>query len=310
MLGDSFTEGMSAWADTYVGQIAAKFPQYDFFNGGVESYSPSNYLNVTRQLLDRGLEFDEVIVFIDLSDAQDEAAFYQDKSPTGNVDGPAQIVHNDSWYAFLRAFIAEHLLITNSIVDRLEHMTVKRGFYHLNVGHGQVFDLNRSAWTYRPISNNEPYEVGYEPLGLEGGIRKEESKMTQLWQELRQRNIPISVVVYPWPAQLVHDNADSRQVQIWRTWCADKCKRFISVFPDFFAVKQACSRGQAGCWYMKDFMFGDEHYSPSGNDLVAQAVGKSLEQNPLMKRKRSDLAVQGQRGIGSNPTRQLPSPTT
>ena len=69
------------WADTYVGQIAAKFPQYDFLNGGVESYAPSNYLNVTRQLLDRGVKFDEVIVFIDISDAQDEAAFYQDKIP-------------------------------------------------------------------------------------------------------------------------------------------------------------------------------------------------------------------------------------
>ena len=64
---------MSAWDETYVGQITAKFP-YDFLNGGVESYAPSNYLNVTRQLLDRGVQFDEVIVFIDMSDAQDGAA--------------------------------------------------------------------------------------------------------------------------------------------------------------------------------------------------------------------------------------------
>jgi hypothetical protein len=284
LLGDSFTEGMSAWGDTYVGQIAAKFPQYDFVNGGVESYAPSNYLNVTRQMLDRGLKFDEAIVFIDMSDAQDEAAFYQDKDPSGAVGGPAQIIHNGGLYTGLRSFIKEHLLVTNSLFDRLEHMAVKHGIYQLNAGHGQLFDLPRSAWTYRAVSDNEPYEIGYAPLGLEAGIRKEQTKMTELWQLLQQRGIPISVVVYPWPAQLAHDKVDSRQVRIWQDWCQGKCKRFVSLFPEFFAVKDGCPQGEAGCWYSADFIFGDEHYSPAGNALVAGAVGKSLEVNPPVKR--------------------------
>ncbi len=284
LLGDSFTEGMESWADSYVGQIAANFPQYAFVNGGVESYAPSNYLNVTRQLLDRGLQFDEVIVFIDMSDAQDEAAFYQDKNPNGAVDGPVQIVHNDSWYATFRAFLTEHLLITNSVFDRLERLAVKHGIYQLNVGHGQLFDLPRSAWTYRVVSDTEPYEIGYAPLGLEAGIRKEESKMTELYKLLQQRGIPVSVVVYPWPAQVAHDKINSRQVQIWHDWCEGKCKRFISVFPDFFAVKDECPPSQPGCWYMQDFIFGDEHYSRAGNELVAREVGKNLETNPPVKR--------------------------
>ena len=51
VLGDSFTEGESAWQDTYVGRIAAHFPQYRFLNGGMGTYSPSNYLNVARMVL-------------------------------------------------------------------------------------------------------------------------------------------------------------------------------------------------------------------------------------------------------------------
>ena len=161
---------------------------------------------------------------------------------------------------------------------------MKHGIYHLNVGHGPLFDLPRSAWTYRAVSDSEPYEIGYAPLGLEAGIRKEETKMTELWKLLQERGIPVSVVVYPWPAQIAHDKVDSRQVQIWRDWCNGKCKRFVSVFPEFFAVKNACPPGQAGCWYMQDFIFGDEHYSPAGNALVAGAVGKSLEAYPPVKR--------------------------
>ncbi len=283
LLGDSFTEGMSAWPDTYVGQIAARFPQYEFLNGGVESYAPSNYLNVARQLIEKGVKFDEVIVFIDMSDAQDEAAFYQDKNPMGAVDGPAQIVHNGGLWTNLRQFITQHLLITNSIVGYFERLAVKHGIYSLNVGHGPLFDLERSAWTYRPVSDRQPYEIGYAPLGLEAGLRKEESKMTTLWKELQQRGVPISVVVYPWPAQIAHDKVESRQVTMWRDWCNGKCKRFITVFPEFFAVKNACPPGEAGCWYVQDFIFGDEHYSRAGNAIVANAVATSLEAEPPKK---------------------------
>lgn len=284
VLGDSFTEGMSSWADSYLGQIAARFPRYEFLNGAVESYSPSNYLNVARALLDQGVHFDEVIVFIDMSDAQDEAAFYRDKDPSGAVDGPQQIVHNGGWYANLRLYITDHLLLTNTIAGYLEREAVKHGFYHLNVGHGPLFDLERSAWTYRPVSGTQPYEIGYGPLGLQAGLAKEQSKMTLLWQELQQRNIPLSVVVYPWPAQIVHDTSDSKQVVMWRDWCAGKCQSFISVFPAFFALKEQCPPSQPGCWYLSDFIFGDEHYNVAGNALVADAVSKSLEEHPPLKR--------------------------
>jgi hypothetical protein len=284
VLGDSFTEGMSSWADSYVGQVAARLPQYEFLNGAVESYSPSNYFNVARALLEKGVKFDEVVVFIDMSDAQDEAAFYRDIDASGAVDGPKQIVHNGGWYAKLRLYITEHLLLTNTVVGFLERESVKHGFYNLNVGHGPLFDLERSAWTYRPVSDSEPYEIGYGPLGLTAGLAKEESKMTLLWQELQKRNIPLSVVVYPWPAQIAHDTIDSKQVLMWRDWCAGKCESFVSVFPAFFAVKNQCPQGQPGCWYLNEFIFGDEHYNAAGNGLVAEAVGRSLEENPPVKR--------------------------
>src|SRR5208283_3365005 len=104
MLGDSFTEGMIAWRNSYVGMIAAHFPQYDFLNGGVASYSPSNYLNVTRKVLAAGVEVDEVIVFIDISDVQDEAAFYRDVDTSGAVTHPAKERRTTpSWYSRWRS---------------------------------------------------------------------------------------------------------------------------------------------------------------------------------------------------------------
>lgn len=285
MLGDSFTEGMVAWDDTFVGKIAANFPQYDFLNGGVGGYSPSNYLNTARLALSEGVDFDEAIVFIDISDAQDEAAFYRDVDASGAVAIPERHYFYRTWYSKLRMAISEHLLLTNFLVERVERTLVRFGFYHLDRGNnGNEFDYEKSAWTYRAVSNAEPFETGFAPLGLEGGIAKEKAKMALLWQELAKRNIPISVVVFPYPAQLVFDTADSRQVRIWREWCEGKCKRFMSLFPAFFAAKEQCPPHEPGCWYLKYFIFGDIHYNPAGNALVADAVSQSLAETPVVKR--------------------------
>ena len=286
MLGDSFTLGVLAWRDSYVGRIAAHFPQYDFLNGGVGSYSPSNYLNVTRMVLAKGVDIDEVIVFIDISDVQDEAAFYRDVDASGAVTRIEQERMVISWYAVWHDRIGRHFLLTYYLLDLCERFLVGHGFYHLSTGpYGNTFDTERSAWTYRKVNETAPQVAGFAPLGVEGGIAKEKEKMTLLWQELQKRNIAISIVVYPWPAQLVHDTVDSRQVRIWREWCEGKCKRFISLFPAFSAAKDQCPRIQPGCWYLRLFVFGDFHYNAAGNARVADAVIKSLVEAPPVKRR-------------------------
>ena len=286
MLGDSFTEAPLAWRDSYVGRIAAHFPQYHFLNGGVASYSPSNYLNVARMVLAKGVDIDEVIVFIDISDVQDEAAFYRDVDASGAVTEHArERWAPQSWYMKWRIRVERHFLFTNYLFELFERVLVSHGYYHLTRDwFGNTFDTERSAWTFRKVNEAAPYPAGYAPLGVEGGIAKEKAKMTLLWQELEKRNIPISVVVDPWPAQVVHDMAESRQVRIWRDWCEGKCKRFISLFPAFLAVKEQCPRSHPGCWYLRLFVFGDTHYNAAGNALVADAAIKSLAKDPPAKR--------------------------
>jgi hypothetical protein len=292
MLGDSFTESMGPWNEGFVGRIAAKFPQYEILNGGVGGYSPSNYLNTARIALNSGLQFDEAIVFIDISDVQDEAALVHDIDDSGAVVLARHQYHYQSWYSDLRLFVIHHLVLTNYLWELVERTLVKFGYYHLDHGfNGNIFDLDRSGWTYRKVAENKPFELGFAPLGVEEGIAKEKRKMDLLYQDLAQRNIPISVVVYPWPAQLIYDNVDSREVRIWREWCQGRCKRFITAFPEFFADKQRCPPTEPGCWYLKDYFFGDIHLSAGGNAIVADDVSKSLEQTPPVKRQLAPAAI-------------------
>ena len=284
MLGDSFTESMGPWETSFVGRIAKRFPQYEILNGGVGGYSPSNYLNTARIALDKGLQFDEAIVFIDISDVQDEAALVRDIDDSGRVALAPEQLHYQTWYSDLRNFISKYLVLTNYLWELGERTLVRFGVYHLDHGfNGNVFDLERSGWTYRKVVEDKPFEEGFAPLGVEAGIAKEKMKMDELYQDLARRNIAISVVVYPWPATLIYDNVDSREVQIWRDWCEGKCKRFLTAFPEFFAVKEQCPKSQPGCWYLKEWFFGDIHLAAGGNAIVADVVSKNLEAVPPVK---------------------------
>jgi hypothetical protein len=282
LLGDSFTEGELAWPDSYAGRIAAHFPQYDLLNGGVAAYSASNYLNVVRMLLAAGYDIDDVIIFIDMADVHFEAAFYRDVDSSGAVTGPRREYRITPWYTKLRLYIASHLLVTDDVLAFIERQLVGLGYYNAV----NATDEEWAAWTYRKVDETDPFPAGYAPLGVEGGLAKEMVKMNLLWQELGKRGIPISVVVYPYPGQIIHDSADSRQVRIWRQWCEGKCRRFISLFPAFLAVKDQCPRLQPGCWYPKLFIFGDRHFSSAGNDLVAETVIRSLTEEPPAKHPR------------------------
>jgi hypothetical protein len=289
ILGNSYTEGKVAWPKTFPGRIADALPQYDFLNGGVDGYSPSNFLNTTRAVLAKDVEIDEVIVFLDNSAVQLEAAFYRDAGSDGAVTAiPPDEQHSAATgYSKLRKWLGMHFGISWQVLhplDRVQKVLVRHGFYHLPGDFfGDPFDMEVSGWSYRKVNETEPFAAGYAPLGVEGGNARAQAKMTALWQELSRRNIPLSVVVYPHLAQVVHDTADSPEVQMWREWCQGRCKRFVSVFPAFYAARDACPPSERGCWYQTLFVYGDIHYNAGGNALVADELVRSLQQQPPKK---------------------------
>lgn len=79
-IGDSFTEGVSyEYGDTFVGIIDAALAKrgIEVLNAGCMSYSPFIYWEKINYLIeDVGLNFDELIVFLDISDAWNESYTY------------------------------------------------------------------------------------------------------------------------------------------------------------------------------------------------------------------------------------------
>lgn len=267
-IGDSTTEALGLpYQETFVGRFASAFPELDVLNAAVVSYSPSVYYEKLKHFLDAGLRFDEAIVYIDISDIQDEAINY-----SYGEDGVLQRVgkaggewvgarwsarEEKAWWekTFYVADFLNQVMLSQEWTREIERVPLK---YFMQSDHAYSRDLTRSSWTYDAKAS------GYGSMGIEGGIQKAKHQMDRLYETLSRHAVALSVGVYPWPQQLLYDNENSRQVQIWREWCAGKCKRFFDHFPTFFRYKE-----KHPDFVRNLFIWGDIHYNDRGNKILA-----------------------------------------
>lgn len=274
VIGDSFTEGIGLpWEETYVGRFAAAEPQLEVLDAGVLSYAPSVYWRKTQWLLNAGYTFDELLVFIDVSDIQDEAIAYREQ-PDGSIDyvgyginyfatvdnpvladpgwkppGTGEPTQLGDWKAWMKV----HFAYTN-----LAYALVKSRLRRQETPHKML----RSYWTV------DPGIPGYGEMGVEKALQKATSYMDRLSVLLRARGIALGVAVYPWPDQLEFDKEDNRSVTHWKAWCErNGCARFIDHTPDFFAFKRAHPD-----WRERLFVRGDVHHTSEATAIIAQRL--------------------------------------
>ena len=117
-IGDSMVEGVGlSFKETFVGIVARELgEEYEVLNLGVRSYSPRLYYEKLRYWLGRGLRVDELVVFIDISDVQDELIYrdFAPVSPIGNFFLSAR--------AFLGRHSAAYSLAFRPLVARIREM--------------------------------------------------------------------------------------------------------------------------------------------------------------------------------------------
>jgi len=275
-IGDSFTEGLGIqYQDTFVGRIAGILLErnIEVLNAAVSSYSPIIYYRKIKHFLDRDLKFNELIVFIDISDIYDEAIYYE-MSPNNTVQnnfGEIEATENRNewnkasmskkmWIAIQRNSIVTYSIvkkikvsikkIKDSILDRNAKNKDPRFNGFLN---------KRSMWT---IDENIFKEYG------DKGLKRSAFYMNQLYHLLKQNNIALTIAVYPWPVQIVNNDLNSIQVKYWRKWAQQKNVNFLSYFPCF--INQSSQKQTSNFDTLKNyFIDGDVHWNEKGHELIA-----------------------------------------
>jgi len=246
LIGDSYTEGLGLnYKKTFAGMLT-KTSSKNIINMAVSSYSPIIYKRKIEFYVDKGLKIDHLFVFVDTSDVIDETRYYPcsnnsvcagEELLTSSEDNKKQIkkINFPIWKKVKRSV-------------RL----IKRKF--LPKIHVYEKDFERSSWPY--LNSNSK---------IEKGIKNSLKNMDELFHYLKKRNIPISLVVYPYPGQILYDQENSKQVRIWEKFCKSKCENFIDLFPIFFKeIKNNKRKAVVKKFYLKN----DLHFNELGNKKI------------------------------------------
>jgi hypothetical protein len=264
-IGDSFTESVGiTYEDSFVGLYAQKHPDITVANLGVSSYSPIIYWKKIEFLLNNGFTFKHIVVMPDISDIQDEALYYELDEKNGVVVG--NIEHGT----------ARINKVTNSF-----HRILMNNFTYTWYINCKLYDYFRDEsednkrkdavdkWT-RDIDS--PY---FGKGGVLDGIQKSLKYTHKLKQLLDKHNIKISIIVYPWPGQLLFEDESHLGVQIWKDFCMqENCYNFIDLNKVLFGEIQKTSKLEV---IKKYYIHGDVHFNEEGNKIMFETINTHLK---------------------------------
>jgi hypothetical protein len=287
LIGDSFAEGIGMnFEESFAGLLhnagQERSEKVEFLNAGVASYSPSIYYKKIKYLLDRGLQFDEVVLFSDTSDVTDEATAYFciDDDPkyrahctssegsaqpaAASLQQPLAVAPEVAAAPKKPEFFIDRFVVTNRL-----RISLKRSIQSWLGNRRKSINTDhfRIGWVFPGLD----VARDYRPLGVEGGIARSLQNMRALSDLLAARKIPLTIVVYPWAQQLAQGDRNSPQISLWRDFCEGRCKAFINLFPPFFAATEADKD-----WYEHLFILGDDHFSAAGNRMMFRELARHL----------------------------------
>lgn len=254
-IGDSFTEGIGFSHDnSFVGLIEKRLEQknIEVFNAGVSSYSPIIYYRKVKHYIeDVGFNFDRLVVFIDISDIQDEATSYAFDEDLNVIGHPASKENEPE--EKIKRFITENTILLSNFRIFLRSLKKKTPLTRAPEIK-DTLNVNRSLWT---IKDDVYSEYGKE------GVSLALKRMNMLSKLLKEKGIKLTIAVYPWPDQVWYKDLKSKQVRIWNEWASAHNAEFINLFPLFITEVEPMKILQ------KYFILGDIHWNADGHRLVA-----------------------------------------
>ncbi len=277
IIGDSYTEGIGVqYEKTFVGLLnkAVDSDKVEIFNAALSSYSPKLYYLKVKHLIEEvGFKFDELYVFIDISDIQDEILYlhYEPKESDPKLRASARA---DT--IFSRLSLSYYLV--RQIMKRKERernlMKYPSKYYPPWLNYYWLNDINVEVATipnFIQLRDRWTFSDFYENKWMKQGVNLAVGYMTKLNELASEHDIMMTVGVYPWPIHIDASSKDNLQVWIWKKFSTRYGTGFIDLFPLFIGE----GAGYEGV-YDRYFIKGDIHWNEAGHRLVAERVMKDI----------------------------------
>ncbi len=258
-IGDSFTEGVGVnFENSFVGLVSSDLKNLKIANLAVSSYSPAIYYSKINHLLNKEYRFKEIIVFIDLSDIQDDSVCYK-------LDKQIVKRRNNNFECFkntknLNEKIKKNLRLSFELFGLFKQQLINFNIINYTAPKN-VLNHSRARWTY------DYKKQDFNNMKLDDAIKIAVKNMTLLSDLLKKNNIDLSVAVYPWPGTLKNDTRQNIQLKLWKDFCITNCKNFFDLMDPFFTLSEKNSFN----WiYKHAYIKDDIHFNEEGNRIVAK----------------------------------------
>ena len=265
-MGDSFTEGIWLdYEDTFVGMIDSALSKIsiEVLNAGRSSYSPVIYWRKIKYLIENvGLNFNEVVVFLDLSDYKDEASFYD---LTDELIVVPRNKNKDEFHfnIVLNKKVIHRFILNNTTVfyffANLIYDTLHLNTYQRN----QMKSLIKPSWDKQLLIERELNQNNREFVN---GVSQMKKYMTNLAGLLKEHDQPLTIAIYPHPKE-VFGNPFESWVNIWTKWAHENDIDIINYFPDFIVIDQ--DNKEKLKTLKKYYITKDVHFNKEGNRVIA-----------------------------------------
>tara|TARA_Y100000996_G_scaffold413629_1_gene402303 strand:- start:2623 stop:3753 length:1131 start_codon:yes stop_codon:yes gene_type:complete len=272
LIGDSFTEGVlldfeKTFAGIFKNYLANQ--NIDLLNAGRGGYSPIIYWAKIKHLIEiEKLKFNELYVFIDLSDTWDEYYMFDlDENQNVKLKNPNNSNQNitENLVGKIKVKLKENTFLTYLVLNYLNDFFKNNDedkIWYSSIVNGVHFD----KW---PIDKSS-----YDDWGKEG-LKLQIQYMNKLKNLLDENDIDLTVVVYPWISQIWYEDLNSLQVKIWQDWSKKNSTNFINLFPLF--VKKNISDSEKDKIINDNFIKGDFHFNEKGNIIIAEELIDKFE---------------------------------
>lgn len=264
--GDSFVEGIGIeYGSTFVGLLDDYLldKKIEILNAGVASQSPILYYKKIFYLLEeKKLEFDELILFLDISDIPDEY-FYSKNYINNEIEKKHFrdklqdfLINNSTIYLFFDIifgkinFLKEYIILKNQAANFFKKNTseITKSDIHIY----NSINVKRGNWTHS--------DKLWKAYGSEGR-QLAEKHLNMLNLLLQKYNIKFSLVIYPWPKQIYDKKKSKLHTVFWENWSHNNSVNFINLYDDF----KLLNRDKLITQY---FIPGDVHWNKDGHEYI------------------------------------------
>jgi len=256
-IGDSFTEGVGLnYENTFVGIIDKYLSKYSILvlNAGVSSYSPKIYYRKIKYLIENeGIKFSDLVVYIDISDIEDEALNYLIDENDNIILRNKNDLPKKTLYIYIKNLLADNTFIIFNSLSIIKQV-IKPTPDHIKLKSFKRARLDNA----------------YSNYGFEESLKY----MNKLYDLCNKNQINLIISIYPWPTQILEGDLNSKQVQIWNNWSKLKKIKFINYFP--LLVKENISIEDKKKIIDKFYFKNDIHFNVNGNKIIADHFIKNF----------------------------------